>query len=104
VQVAVIVLALANFAYIALSFFGQLLSADKQAQAAQTETFNILNTVDEGLLLIDEQGKTGTQMSQAVHTLFERQVEPGEDFRIMVSRLVDSERADEIQTCFIGSA
>jgi signal transduction histidine kinase len=97
VQVVVIVLALANFAYMALSFFRQLLSADKQAQAAQKETFDILNTVDEGLLLIDDQGKTGTQMSQAVHTLFERQVEPGEDFRIMVSRLVDSERADEIK-------
>jgi two-component system, chemotaxis family, sensor kinase CheA len=97
IQITAIFLAAMNFVYILFKFLRQLGESDKVAESAQKETSDILNTVDEGLLLIDEHGKTGSQMSKAVHRLFGRTIEPGEDFRALVSRLVDSERADEIK-------
>jgi two-component system, chemotaxis family, sensor kinase CheA len=97
IQLTAILLALANFIYILFKFLRQLGEADQTTDSARKQTSDILSTVDEGLMLVDAQGKIGSQMSSAVHTLFERQVLAGEDFKRVIAEKVSHERADDIE-------
>jgi two-component system, chemotaxis family, sensor kinase CheA len=96
-QILALLLVVANVTYILFRFLRQLSLSDQKIDKARREASNILNTVDEGLLLLDADGKTGSQMSQAAHKLFGRTIEAGEDFRELISRLVSPERAEEIK-------
>lgn len=97
IQIAAVLLALASFLTILFQLLRHLAAADEKFENAQKETSDILNTVDEGLLLIGADGKTGNQMSKAAHAMFGSKIEAGEDFRQLVARLVDKERAEEIK-------
>ncbi len=97
VQLGAIAIALLNFLHILFRFLRQLNTADQAADTARQETTDILNTVNEGLMLIDSKGKIGSQMSGAVHELLGRTVQPNEDFRRLIGSLVSPERADEIE-------
>ncbi len=97
VQIAAIIFAVLSFFVILLQLLRHLAASDEKFEAAQKETSDILNTVDEGLLLIDAKGQTGRQMSKAAHAMFGSKITPGEDFRQLVSQLVDKERAEEMK-------
>ena len=98
IQVAAIVLALLNFVFIVFKFVRKLRASDRVAEAARQETDDILRTVSEGLLLVGPDGRIGGQMSAATHQMFMRTVKPGEDFRALLARMLEPERADEAAT------
>lgn len=98
IQVTAIVLALLNFVYIVFKFLRRLNASDRIAEAARSETNEILQTVSEGLLLVRADGRIGTQLSASVHRLFMQTIKPGEDFRQLLDRLLTSERAEEARS------
>jgi two-component system chemotaxis sensor kinase CheA len=95
IQVAAILLALLNFIYIVFKFLRRLNASDRVAEAARRETEDILNTVTEGLLLVRPDGRVGSQFSASVRTLFMRDLAAGDDFRLLLARMLDAGRADE---------
>ena len=70
IQAFGIAAALLCFIIIMYRIFGQLRRADAQAEAAQRETQQIFNTVDQGLFLLDEQFLMGAQHSQELVNIF----------------------------------
>lgn len=95
VQIAAILLALANFIYILFKFIRRLTASDAVAEQASEETRRILRTVREGLLLVDREGRIGSQMSNHVAELFGRPVEPGQEFIALLQPLVDPKALQE---------
>ncbi|MFN4362040.1 MAG: ATP-binding protein [Hylemonella sp.] len=95
IQVTAIVLALLNFVYIVFKFLRRLNASDRQAELARREVDDILTTVSEGLLLVHADGRVGGQFSQSVHTLLGRTVQPGQDFRVLLTQALGAERAAE---------
>lgn len=98
IQVTAIVLALLNFVYIVFKFLRRLNASDRIAEAARSETNEILQTVSEGLLLVRADGRIGTQLSASVHRLFMQTIKPGEDFRQLLDRLLTRERSEEARS------
>lgn len=98
IQVAAIVLALINFVYIVFKFLRRLNASDRQAEAARRETEDILNTVNEGLLLVRSDGTVGTQFSASIHKILMRKVRPGENFAALLDSLLSRERAEEARS------
>ena len=95
IQVLAIVLALANFVYIVFKFLRRLNASDQQAEAARRETEDILNTVNEGLLLVRADGTLGGQFSASVPRLFLRKVGAGDDFASLLDEMLEPGRAQE---------
>ncbi|MBK8071032.1 MAG: type IV pili methyl-accepting chemotaxis transducer N-terminal domain-containing protein [Ramlibacter sp.] len=95
IQVVAIVLALVNFVYIVFKFLRRLNASDRQAEAARRETDDILNTVNEGLMLVRADGTVGTQCSASIHKLLMREIRPGENFDQLLRGLLSAARADE---------
>ena len=98
IQVAAIALALLNFVFIVFKFVRRLNASDRIAEAARQETEDILLTVSEGLLLVGADGRVGSQISTATHKMFMRKVRPGDDFRQLLSSMLERERAEEAHT------
>jgi HPt (histidine-containing phosphotransfer) domain-containing protein len=98
IQVAAIVLALLNFIYIVFKFLRRLNTSDRIAEAARRETEDILNTVTEGLLLVRADGTVGTQFSNSIHSLFMREIKPGENFNDILKTMLSPERAAEAES------
>lgn len=95
IQVLAIVLALVNFVWIVFKFLRRLNASDRVAESARRETEDILNTVNEGLLLVGADGRLGSQFSAAVPRLFLREVRAGDDFRALLHDMLGPERAQE---------
>lgn len=91
VQTAGIILALINFAFILFKFIRRLRENDRKVEAAQKETAEILDTVREGLFLLDPQFKIGSQYSASLPAILGYPVSGGEDFREILQRLVPSQ-------------
>ena len=53
-----------------MHFLGHLRRNDKALEAAREETTNILDTVNEGLFLLDKQLRIGTQHSAKLREMF----------------------------------
>jgi two-component system chemotaxis sensor kinase CheA len=92
VQTGGIVLALLNFAFILFKFLNRLKTSDAAIEAANEENREILTSVREGLFLITPNFRLGSQLSQSAHTLFGRQLAPGDNFFALLHPLV-SEKA-----------
>ena len=72
IQTVGISLAIINFFIIMFHFLKQLRQSDKKIAAAQQETQEILETVNEGLFLVDKDLVLGEQHSEAIEEIFER--------------------------------
>ncbi len=69
VQLTGIILALINFFIILFHFVRRLRASDAATEKARQETRDILETVNEGLFLLDQQGRIGSQHSAALATM-----------------------------------
>ncbi len=70
IQLVAIVLAVLNFILILRHFLGHLRRSDLALEAARDETTNILDTVNEGLFLLDKDLRIGTQCSAKLREMF----------------------------------
>jgi two-component system, chemotaxis family, sensor kinase CheA len=70
IQIAALSIALLLFAYIVFFALRNLRRADAAVTAAKAETDNILNTVSDGLFLIDRELTIGTQVSKSLEQIF----------------------------------
>ena len=91
IQIAVIVLALGNFFFILLNFVRSLRASDAVAETAREETERILATVNEGLFLLDKDGRIGSQMSSALPAIMGRTIERGAEFMPLLEKMVSPE-------------
>ncbi|MEO1573743.1 MAG: ATP-binding protein [Pseudomonadota bacterium] len=101
VQVAGIVMALASFAVIVFVFLRNLRRSDDALAIAEEEKDEILNTVNEGLFLLDEELQIGSQYSRAVETIFRRQDLAGKDFLALLRDIVP-EKTLETARDYVG--
>lgn len=69
IQTVGITLAIINFFLIMFHFLRQLRDSDEKIAAAQQETQEILDTVNEGLFLLDEKMRVGSQHSSELETI-----------------------------------
>lgn len=88
VQTVGIVLALLNFAFIVFKFLWQLRLQDEKITAAQQETAEILETVREGLFLLDPHYRIGNQHSASLPQVLQREVAVGTEFMPMLKEMV----------------
>jgi two-component system chemotaxis sensor kinase CheA len=91
IQTIGIVLSLLNFAYTVFVSVRHLFANDRKVEMAQQETADILNTVKEGLFLLDPQFKIGSQYSASLGKVLGRQVEAGASFRDMLGAMVPAD-------------
>ena len=80
IQLAAIFLALLNFVFIVFKFLRTLAKSDHSATEARKETDRILETVREGLFLLDCNGLVGSQQSRSTAALLGQRFSPGESF------------------------
>ncbi len=73
IQTGAIIFAFLFLLVILLRFVRQLRKSDAIAEKAQNDTRNILNTVEEGLFLLDKDSVIGAQLSESVKSIFSRQ-------------------------------
>ncbi|MGB1090555.1 MAG: ATP-binding protein [Oceanobacter sp.] len=98
IQAGAITLAILNFFLILFHFIGQLRRSDSMAEEAREETTEILKTVREGLLLLDDKMTIGTQYSESIKDIFGDQEFSGMSFRDLLKSLViesDMQTAEE---------
>ena len=88
IQTAGISLAIINFLIILFHFIGQLRNTDNALEAAREETQQILSTVNEGLFLIDQDLKIGSQMSSQLAHMFGGKTLEGLSFSELIGDLV----------------
>ena len=88
IQTVGISLALVNFVLILYVFLGRLRASDHAVERSQTETANILRTMQEGLFLLDSNFQIGTQTSQALSQVLGAPVKPGSDFMTLLKPMV----------------
>lgn len=104
IQMTGITLALVNFLIILFHFIRQLRESDTMAEAARRETKDILESVSEGLLLLDRNLNIGTQHSKSLETIFNRPDLGGRPFldvlRELVPEKIYKEASDYIDVLF----
>ncbi len=93
IQVAAILLALLNFGFIIFKFVGALRRSDQAAEAAREETEEILETLREGLFLLNRDGTIGSQRSASLDRLFSKKLGPRERFADVLQGLVEPDTA-----------
>ncbi len=89
IQMAAILLALVNFAFIVFKFLRALEKSDRSAAAAREETDEILATVREGLFLLQPDGRIGGQRSRSLDQLFGLRLKGGERLSEILQALVE---------------
>lgn len=97
IQLIGISLATINFIIILFHFIKQLRQRDEKLESAKNETDQILDTVTEGLFLIDKDYRIGSQHSKYLHDIFRRKRLVGRDFlnfleKVMPSTMVETTR------------
>ena len=70
IQTAGITLAVINFLIILFHFLGELRTNDRKLELARQETTEILETVNEGLFLLDKEQQLGSQHSARLSDMF----------------------------------
>ncbi|MFK8016937.1 MAG: ATP-binding protein [Gammaproteobacteria bacterium] len=93
-QIGGIVLALCAFGIIVFHFLRNLRRSDEALAIAEEEKDEILNTVNEGLFLLDKDMRFGTQYSRAVETIFRRTNLAGEEFLSLLKDIVPEKTLD----------
>jgi two-component system chemotaxis sensor kinase CheA len=104
IQTIALVLSLLLFANIVFNALRKLRAADGEIEKAQRETTEILNTVKEGLILLDPEFKIGSQFSQSISRILQQEVTPNTPFmpilKSMVSAEIYTSAEDYIQLLF----
>jgi two-component system, chemotaxis family, sensor kinase CheA len=88
IQIIALSIALLLFAYIVFFTLRNLRKADAEVLAAKAETDNILNTVNDGLFLVDRELKIGNQVSKSLSTIFGVSNLPGKNLMNVLAELV----------------
>ena len=91
VQTGGMILATLNFLFILFKFIRRLRETDRLVEQAQQETAEILDTVKEGLFLLDTDYKVGSQFSASLSTILGITVVPGLDFRAKLKAMLGEE-------------
>ncbi len=91
IQTIALVLSLLLFANIVFNALRKLRSADGEIEKAQRETTEILNTVKEGLILLDPQFNVGSQFSQSVSRILQHDIVANTPFMPILKSLVSEE-------------
>ncbi len=88
IQTIGITLAVINFFIIMFHFLRQLRESDEKIEAARKETEEILETVNEGLFLLDPDQRIGSQHSAAMSQIFGSDHIAGRNFENLLSGIV----------------
>lgn len=88
IQISGIVLALATFLVIVFHFLRKLNNSDELLALAEKEKDDILDTVSEGLFLLDRDLNFGSQYSSAVEKIFRRSDLAGANFLELLRKIV----------------
>lgn len=88
VQTGGILLAMLNFAFILFKFLRRLRENDRKIEQAQSETAEILETVREGLFLLDHDFRIGSQFSASLAKILGRPIQEGGDFRAILRDMI----------------
>ena len=91
IQTIALVLSLLLFANIVFNALRKLRSADGEIEKAQRETTEILNTVKEGLILLDPQLSVGSQFSSSVSKILQHEISANMPFMPVLEQLVSAE-------------
>lgn len=101
IQTIGISLALINFLIILFHFLRQLRDSDRKIEAARQETTEILDTVQEGLFLLDRDLVIGNQHSKHLAEILGRTELAGQRFDAILTSLI-GEADQDTATKFIG--
>lgn len=93
IQTVGISLAILNFLFILLHFLRQLRESDAVLEEARSETVEILNTVNEGLFLVDSELVIGTQYSKALEQILGQRRIAGQGLMDVLESLVNEKEA-----------
>lgn len=93
IQTVGISLAILNFLFILLHFLRQLRESDAVLEEARSETVEILNTVNEGLFLVDSDLTIGTQYSKALEGILGQRRIAGQTLMDVLESLVNEKEA-----------
>ena len=91
IQTIALVLSLLLFANIVFNALRKLRSADGEIEKAQRETTEILNTVKEGLILLDPKLSVGSQFSSSVSKILQHEISADMPFMPVLEQLVSAE-------------
>lgn len=94
IQTLGICLAIINFLFILFHFVRQLRDSDNVIERARRETTEILETVNEGLLLIDKQLIIGGQYSAKLVDILGAQQFAGQSFQSLLENIVSAKDAE----------
>ncbi len=89
VQTIGIILALLNFGYILGKSLNRLRESDREIEQAQQETLEILGTVKEGLFLLGQDFRIGSQYSTSLAKILGRPIEAGGNFKEILRDMVE---------------
>lgn len=93
IQTVGIVLAIINFLFIMFHFLRQLRESDARIDQARRETMEILETVNEGLFLIDKQLIIGEQHSAVLNSILGQVSLSGQSFQRVLETLISEKDA-----------
>nr|WP_324257171.1 ATP-binding protein [Cellvibrio fontiphilus] len=94
IQTIGISLAVINFLFILLHFIRQLRDSDAVIEKARRETNEILQTVNEGLFLIDQQLIIGDQHSAKLSEVLGSQTFAGKSFQTLLENMISEKDAE----------
>ena len=94
IQTIGISLAIVNFLFIMFHFVRQLRDSDKVIEKARRETTEILETVNEGLFLIDQNLILGEQHSARLGEILGQQEFAGKSFQTLLENIVSEKYAE----------
>ncbi len=98
IQIGALSAALMLFGYIVFFALRNLRNADAAVLAAKQETDNILNTVSDGLFLIDRDLKIGQQQSKSLAQLFANEQLAGKSLPEVLGKMVPSKTLETAKT------
>lgn len=90
IQTIALVLSLLLFANIVFNALRKLRSADGEIEKAQRETAEILNTVKEGLFLLDPELNVGSQFSSSIGKILQHEISASMPFMPILEQLVST--------------
>lgn len=98
IQTVGISLAIINFFIIMFHFLRQLRESDEKIEAARKETKEILDTVNEGLFLLDKDQIIGDQHSNALLSIFSDDKISGKSFSELLSNIISDKEKSTAQS------
>ncbi|HWV14726.1 MAG TPA: ATP-binding protein [Cellvibrio sp.] len=94
IQTVGLVLAIINFLFIILHFIRQLRDSDEVIERARRETTEILQTVNEGLFLVDENMRIGEQYSSQLTEILGVRDIAGQSFELLLGNMINERDAE----------